>query len=141
MLVVDARENPNEQGACTTGPWKVVCVDLTRQLLWVQEGAAGSVLLEPGEIRYAEARGNTVWLQTDRGYLRAATRGLLNIERQLSQAGFQRAHRRFVVNLRRVREVERGFNGELLLITDVRGNEIVPVSRGHAKTLRRELGL
>lgn len=100
-----------------------------------------SVLLEPGEIRYAEAHGNTVWLQTDRGYLRAATRGLLNIERQLSQEGFQRVHRRFLVNLRRILEVERGFNGELLLITDVRGNEIVPVSRGHARMLRRELGL
>ncbi|MGH8638287.1 MAG: LytTR family transcriptional regulator DNA-binding domain-containing protein, partial [Burkholderiales bacterium] len=74
-------------------------------------------------------------------YLRAVTRGLLNIERRLSHEGFQRVHRRFLVNLRRIREVERGFNGELLLITDVRGNEIVPVSRGHAGMLRGQLGL
>ncbi|MGH3949985.1 MAG: LytTR family transcriptional regulator DNA-binding domain-containing protein, partial [Pseudonocardiaceae bacterium] len=50
-------------------------------------------------------------------------------------------HRRYLVNVGRVREFERGFNGELLLITDVRDNQIVPVSRTRAKMLRRKLGM
>lgn len=100
-----------------------------------------SVLLEPGEIRYAEVDRNTVWLETDRGRLRAATRGLHNIEQQLGDECFMRVHRHFLVNLQRIREVERGFNGELLLITDVRDNKIVPVSRAHATVLRHRLGM
>ncbi len=100
-----------------------------------------TILLEPGEIRYAEANRNTVWLQTDRGRLRAATRGLHNVERQLGDESFMRVHRRYLVNVGRVREFERGFNGELLLITDVRDNQIVPVSRTRAKMLRRKLGM
>lgn len=99
------------------------------------------VLLEPGDIRYAEADRNTVWLHTDRGRLRATTRGLRNIERQLGNEHFMRVHRRYVVNLGRIREFERGFNGELLLITDVRDNQMIPVSRTHAKMLLRRLGL
>lgn len=97
-------------------------------------------LLEPAEIRYAEADGNTVWLQTDRGRLRAATRGLHNVAAQLGE-GFLQVHRRYVVNIDRIREFERGFSGELLLVTDVRDNLIVPVSRTRAKTLRTALGI
>jgi sigma-54 dependent transcriptional regulator, acetoin dehydrogenase operon transcriptional activator AcoR len=99
------------------------------------------VLLAPSEIRYAEADRNIVWLITERGRIQAATRGLDNIERLLTPYGFRRVHRRFVVNLRRVAELERGIKGELFLIMDARAHEFVPVSRRHAPELRRILGV
>jgi DNA-binding LytR/AlgR family response regulator len=99
------------------------------------------VLLAPSEIRYAEADRNIVWLITERGKIQAATRGLDNVERLLTSYGFRRVHRRFLVNLRRVAELERGIKGELFLIMDSRSHESVPVSRRHAPELRLILGV
>lgn len=99
------------------------------------------VLLAPSEIRFAEADRNIVWLVTERGRIQAATRGLENIEQLLTPYGFSRVHRRFLVNLRRVAELERGIKGELFLIMDSRSHESVPVSRRHAPELRRMLNL
>jgi hypothetical protein len=99
------------------------------------------VLLDPREIRYAEADHNNVWLNSDQGRLLAATRGLDRLERQLEDKGFLRVHRRFLVNLSRVREVEKGFKGTLLLSTDTKTHETVPVARRHAPYLRQALGL
>lgn len=99
------------------------------------------VLLAPSEIRYAEADRNIVWLITERGRIQAATRGLDNVERSLAPYGFSRVHRRFLVNLRRVAELERGIKSELFLIMDSRSHESVPVSRRHAPELRRILGV
>jgi hypothetical protein len=99
------------------------------------------VLLDPREIRFAEAEHNTVWLTSDQGRLMAATRGLDRLEQELQGRGFLRVHRRFLVNLCRVREVEHGFKGALFLATDARSREVVPVARRHAPQLRRALGL
>lgn len=38
MLVVEARPNPNAAGKCPVRSYVVACVDLDRQLLWVQKG-------------------------------------------------------------------------------------------------------
>lgn len=51
MLVVAVRENPNAAGACPTRSSSVVCVDLTRQLMWVQEGEAGTVVYDAVPMR------------------------------------------------------------------------------------------
>jgi hypothetical protein len=99
------------------------------------------VVLALPEIRYAESDGNTVWLATDQGRLRANAHGLDNLEHELENHGFLRVHRRFLVNLRRIREIDQGFKGSLFLITDVRVHEAVPVSRRHAPSLRRALGV
>jgi sigma-54 dependent transcriptional regulator, acetoin dehydrogenase operon transcriptional activator AcoR len=118
--------------AATTGPLPSRVVAL-RDDRWV--------LLDPREIRFAEADHNTVWLSTDQGRLVAATRGLDRLEQQLEDKGFLRVHRRFLVNLGRVREVEQGFKGALFLATDARTRETVPVSRRHASQLRQAFGL
>ena len=99
------------------------------------------ILLDPREIRFAEADRNNVWLATDQGRLLAATRGLDRLEQQLEDKGFLRVHRRFLVNLGRVREVEHGYKGTLFLATDPRSHETVPVARRHATRLRQALGL
>ncbi|MGW1681561.1 LytTR family transcriptional regulator DNA-binding domain-containing protein [Saccharopolyspora sp. NPDC002376] len=116
-----------------------VAVSLPPRVIGVRDERL--VLLSPSEIRYAQADRNIVWLSTDRGRIQAATRGLDNVEESLAPHGFRRVHRRFLVNLRRVVELERGIKGELVLITDPRVRELVPVSRRHAPEIRRLLGV
>jgi sigma-54 dependent transcriptional regulator, acetoin dehydrogenase operon transcriptional activator AcoR len=99
------------------------------------------VVLSLPEIRFAEADGSTVWLTSDQGRLQATTQGLDHLEQQLARHGFLRVHRRYLVNLRRVKEIEQGFKGALYVVTDVRAHESVPVSRRHAPGLRRALGI
>jgi hypothetical protein len=99
------------------------------------------VLLRLPEVSYAEAEGNDVWLSTDQGRLRASSPGLDKLENELADAGFVRVHRSYVVNLSRVREIERGLKGELTLIMDDRANTMVPVSRRNAPAVRRALDI
>ena len=100
------------------------------------------IVLAPSEIRYAEADRNTVWLSTDRGRVQAAMRGLDNVDQASSLAtGSAGCTGRFLVNLRRVTELERGGKGELFLITDPRAPELIPVSRRHTPEVRRLLGV
>lgn len=99
------------------------------------------ILLRPNEVCFAESDGNDIRLSTDQGRMQAATQGLDRMEGQLAGGGFLRVHRRYLVNLSRVREVERGFRGELLLIMDTRNNDAVPVSRRNASSVRRALGI
>jgi sigma-54 dependent transcriptional regulator, acetoin dehydrogenase operon transcriptional activator AcoR len=99
------------------------------------------VVLDPGEIRFAEADHNNIWLMSDRGRLLAANRGLDRLEKQLKGQGFLRVHRRFLVNLGRIREIEQGFKGTLFLVTQTRTHEVVPVARRHIPYLREALGV
>src|SRR5690606_32618622 len=99
------------------------------------------VLLRLPEVAFAEADGNDVWLSTDQGRLRASSAGLDKLAHELSEAGFLRVHRRYVVNLSRIREIERGSKGELFLVMDSRGGEVVPVSRRNTPAVREALGL
>ncbi|HEY0812166.1 MAG TPA: LytTR family transcriptional regulator DNA-binding domain-containing protein [Pseudonocardia sp.] len=99
------------------------------------------VLLRCAEVSFAESDGNDVWLATDQGRLRAATQGVDKLDAELAEAGFLRVHRRYVVNLDRIREVERGFKGEMLLIMGGHAEDMVPVSRRNAATVRRALGI
>ncbi|MEO3978740.1 L,D-transpeptidase [Streptomyces sp. CAU 1734] len=48
-VALGARENPNEAGDCPVRSHRVTCVDLDRQLLWVQRGSA--VIFPPVPIR------------------------------------------------------------------------------------------
>jgi sigma-54 dependent transcriptional regulator, acetoin dehydrogenase operon transcriptional activator AcoR len=120
-----------EVGAHTQGqPRRVVGVRESRM-----------VLLRLPEVTLAEAEGNEVWLSTDQGRLRATSSGLDKLDNELANAGFLRVHRRYVVNLSRVREVERRDRGELVLVMDDKENTIVPVSRRNARAVRRVLGI
>jgi len=99
------------------------------------------VLLRLPEVSFAESHGNDVWLSTTQGRLRAAALSLDKLDSDLADAGFLRVHRRYVVNLSRIREIERGLKGELSLMMDDRKNEMVPVSRRNAPALRRALDI
>lgn len=97
------------------------------------------ILLRLPEVSFAQSEGNDVWLSTDQGRLRSASPGLDKLETELSDAGFLRVHRQYVVNLSRIREVERRFKGELFLVMDDQAKTMVPVSRRNAPAVRRAL--
>jgi len=99
------------------------------------------VLLRLPEVSFAESQGNDVWLSTDQGRLRAASLSLDKLDGELADVGFLRVHRRYVVNLSRIREIERGLKGELSLVMDDRTSEMVPVSRRNAPAVRRALDI
>ncbi|GAA4548336.1 DNA-binding protein [Pseudonocardia xishanensis] len=99
------------------------------------------VLLRLPEVCVAESDGNDVWLSTDQGRLRATSQGLDRLEGELADADFLRVHRRYVVNLGRIREIERGRGGELHLVMDDGANSMVPVSRRNAPAVRRALDI
>ena len=105
-------------------------------------GVSGArmVLLRRSEVHYAEADGNDVWLVTEEGRLQAAVHGIDKLEEELAGGEFLRVHRRFLVNLTRVREIERGEKGEMSLIMDDGAREPVPVSRRNVPAVRRALG-
>lgn len=105
----------------------------------VADGSA--LLLDPAEVRYAQADGHSVWLVTDCGRLRAATRGIDNLECEVSRHGFIRVHRSFLVNPARIRRVHHKGNGLLSLSTDSCRNEDIPVSRRSTRVVRRLLGI
>ena len=77
------------------------------------------LLLDAQEVRYAEANRHAIWLVTDCGRVKAATKGMDNLERELSALGFIRVHRGFLVNPVRVRRVVHKGNGLICLDTDV----------------------
>ena len=99
------------------------------------------VLLRLPEVCFAESEGNDVWLHTDEGRLRAATAGLDKLDGELADTGFLRVHRSYVVNISRVREIERGRGGELSLVMDDPATTMVPVSRRNAPAVRRALDI
>jgi len=121
---------PDVAGPPTTQPRRLVATRDNRM-----------VLLRLPEVCFAESEGSDVWLHTDDGRLRAAAAGVDKLDGELADAGFLRVHRRYVVNLARVREIERGRGGELSLVMDDRANTMVPVSRRNAPAVRRALDI
>ncbi|TNC18955.1 DNA-binding protein [Amycolatopsis alkalitolerans] len=99
------------------------------------------VLLRLPEVSFAQSDGNDVWLSTDQGRLRSASPGLDKLETELGDSGFLRVHRQYVVNLSRIREVERRYKGELFLVMDDQAKTMVPVSRRNTPAVRRALEL
>ncbi len=116
-----------------------VTPELPSRIVGMRNGC--TLFLLPSEIRYAEALRHDVWLATDQGRLRAATHGLDNVERELSQFGFVRIHRSYVVNIGRICEIDHHGKGVLTLSTHPQKQEGIPVSRRYAVKLRQLLGL
>ncbi|MGH3781388.1 MAG: LytTR family transcriptional regulator DNA-binding domain-containing protein [Pseudonocardiaceae bacterium] len=131
-----SRDAAERIGAETDAPCPL---DLLGRISAVRDGRI--LFLLPEEIRYAEAVRHDVWLVTDRGRVRAAIHGMDNVERELAPFGFMRIHRSYVVNLARIREIDRHGKGVLTVSTHPRKQEDIPVSRRFAVELRQHLGL
>lgn len=113
-----------------------------RRIAAVREEENRMVLLQTSEVAVAESDRDDVWLLTDEGRLRAAVPGLDKLDNELADTGsFMRVHRQYVVNLSRIREIERRDKGELILVMDDPENTMVPVSRRNTRAVRRALGI
>jgi len=66
---------------------------------------------------------------------------LKELEGRLRRRNFFRAHRQYLVNLKKVREIVPYFKGSFALVMDDADRTEVPVSRAQAKALRKVLGL
>ena len=103
------------------------------------EAAGRTVLVDLSDIRFAEARGDVVYVTTAEQVY--PTRfSLHELERRLPNPPFLRIHRAFLVNLKNVVEIRPYFNGAYLLKTNDRLGTELTVSRGHVKSVRSLLG-
>jgi len=100
------------------------------------EGRDGIRLLDPRKISSAGFDGHLVTLQVD-GQALVTDRSLADLERVLQEHGFERVHRRHLLNLHRVDRLTDQPSGGFLAHCDD-GSE-VPVSRQVARQLRKRL--
>jgi DNA-binding LytR/AlgR family response regulator len=96
------------------------------------------VLVADDEIRFVEIVDGGLWLDSDRGRLRAPGRSLDEVERAFARRGFLRVNRRTLVNLARVRELRPGFKGGVWVLVDGDSTPI-EVSRRRVPALREAL--
>ena len=102
---------------------------------------AGHTVLVPVEsVRVAAVEDGLVWLDTDGGRLRAAARGLDELERRLAGRGFLRVSRTALVNLERVRELVPAFRGAVWVVLEGLDTPVA-VSRRRVPALRESFGL
>lgn len=98
------------------------------------------LMLDASEVSVAVADGKGVWLVTDDGRLRSAHSSLDKLQEDLAGTGsFLRIHRQYLVNLSRIREVDRGEKGELVVLMSDPAGSVIPVSRRNVRELRQAL--
>jgi DNA-binding LytR/AlgR family response regulator len=98
-----------------------------------------TILLDVDEIVYATAARGYSYLVTSQGR-HLVPNSLADLERRLVRRGFFRAHRGYLINLRKARAIEPDFAGALQVVMEER-EERVPVSRRQARELKRLIGL
>ena len=97
------------------------------------------VLVPPEKVYCAQIRGEAIWLRTADGELEAVTGGMKELEGRLVPAGFFRANRTSLVNLRRVKEIHPLSRRTVDLVLGDAASSRVTVSRRRTTHLRRLL--
>lgn len=105
----------------------------------VGQRAGRTIVLPVDAVQAVTLDNGLIWLETEDGRLRAAARGMDELERRLAPAGFQRVSRTAIVNLHKVREIAPSFKGGVWVVTD--GGITIAVSRRRVPVLRAALGL
>jgi ABC-2 type transport system ATP-binding protein len=95
--------------------------------------------VNPSDILYALVRDGKTWLQTTAECLPTQFT-LTELETRLGRRGFFRAHRSYLVNLQRVKEVIPYTRNSYSLILDDAANTEIPLSKSSAAELRELLG-
>ena len=104
------------------------------------EKAGRKILVNVDEIYYVMAKDDYSYIHTDsERYL--STISLAQLETRLDASGFFRVHRRYLVNLDRVKEIVPMYGGTLLLTLRDTAETQIPVSRRRVPSLRKALGL
>ena len=96
-------------------------------------------LINPSDIWYAEAQGDSACIHTSEG--RLPTQFTLGeLETRLSRSGFFRAHRGYLVNLQHIKEVIPFTRNAFSLRLDDAPGTLIPLSKTAANELRELLG-
>lgn len=99
-----------------------------------------TLLIPEQEILFFYAQDDYTFLKTQSAkYITKFT--LKELEERVSKDNFNRCHRSYLVNLKRVKEVLPQANGTLILKVNDKENSEVAVSRAQAKKMRELLGL
>ena len=114
------------------------CLDLSTRLTVTKGGKKH--FISSADITYLMAKDDYSYIfAEDQRYL--STSSLTALEEKLAGAGFYRAHRRYLVNLAKVRSVEPHDGGTLELTIDDAESTKIPVSRRRVSGLKKEMGL
>jgi DNA-binding LytR/AlgR family response regulator len=118
---------------------------LSRPELFAHGRLAGTldgrvVVVGCDEVRFVEIIDGVIWLDSDKGRLRARGRTLNEVERAFAGRGFLRVNRRTLLNLARARELRPGFQGGMWVLVDGSSTPI-DVARRRVTVLREALGL
>lgn len=92
--------------------------------------------LEVSEIFHLEASGDYTILTTDSDQFVSST-GITKLAGKLNPEMFIRIHRSTIINLEKLREIEKHFNGGL--IVKMQNGKTFPVSRTYAKTIKEKV--
>jgi len=98
------------------------------------------IILKPNEILFIKSsQGNCLaWDGESNHYL---SEKLDVLEQGLSQSAFVRIHRSYLINIDKVKEIQRWFNGKLMVIMNDQAKTELSTSRAGADKLKQLLGL
>ena len=94
------------------------------------------VLIPEEEISYLGVEDSVVYIKCGEQKYNTTYRTLDDVEKDLDPKRFFRAHRAYVINVKKVREVKNEDSGGLLIKLDDIKDEEVPVSRANAKAFK-----
>lgn len=98
-----------------------------------------TVLLAVDDIVYIAAKNKSTYVYTfEQQYLTDHT--LSELADRLVKFGFHRAHRSFLVNLNKVREIMKD-DGDYMVIVDNKNQQRIPVARRQVKRFRKAVGI
>lgn len=116
----------------------IAAKQVSSERISVEKGGK-KVLVPAGDIRLIMAKDDYSCLLTSTGHYLTTT-SLAKLETRLVNDGFFRVHRRYIVNLDYIKEVET-VTGGTLKITLRDGGEEIPVSRRRVVPLKKKLKL
>jgi two-component system LytT family response regulator/two-component system response regulator LytT len=102
---------------------------------------ARNLIVDPGDLVYATIAGGIITLVTSDGEGQSNFRTLEELQAALDPEIFWRAHRSYMVNINRIREVMPWFKSTYQLRMDDKKSSEVPVSRLQSRRLREMLNL
>jgi two-component system LytT family response regulator/two-component system response regulator LytT len=108
--------------------------------LLVRAGAR-NLIVDPQELIYATIEGGVITLVTLQGEGQSSFRTLEELQATLDPDLFWRAHRSYVVNVNRIREVMPWFKSTYQLKMDDKKGSEIPVSRLQSRRLREMLNM
>ena len=100
-----------------------------------------NLVIDPQELIYATISGGVITLATTGAEGQSNFRTLEELQSTLNPEVFWRAHRSWVVNLNRIREVTPWFKSTYQLRMDDKKGTEIPVSRAQSRQLREMLNL